>query len=818
MLKGLRTINTLLSIRLNLHEQVPDTMRDWSIANGRVTFRVHEEFELDLSIADEDPSSQLYFIDLRFAFSPCLEAVPGGAIRDQIEGKVNEILQKEGLQVCFDFLHNLVLTHKISIMRQEASEMLRGRWSENLQVEVVHRSLVIQYWPVRPAHDHCKNWIEIGISSGRKKSPTATNTPNVPYISYRWHRHGKEIQDPTVRLDLAKISLESFVKRIIAAHTNYIMHETKQRLREGLIYSKKFLLIRHRASKKEPGNCALIVEFTKSSTVNIVQEPISGSFAILPPSVIHSRWAQNLNRLKSPAADMATELAQMRCMVAQERIENRAKFIGWEPAKSLNPPLEVIRRTFSPDSKLLSLFKIKFWAKKWMIAYTSGMTGDDWWLVEMAESTPTQNVLSSGLNRENMLKMAHKIPFQESTVTEPTYALMSTLETIAAAMVSQIVDMHQLEKDRIRHEQAVLRQSSLPIQLPDIVIRLPDRVRCSRARDSTERLRKPWCSESARLTFLGRSRSRRSVVHAVTADLVKRTSGLSTLSSSHESAVGFSQSNNRFIFRLQNSVGETLIPQLLERLSQIERLIHFLGIIERCHLQCENASLKRIVFTYAITPTGEPLRADIIFDPDSSIRISFEKGNPHLRIQDILTTLLKHQSGFESVVELLRITLPLLRAFVSIELPPETGITNNNVKILSRTAKWYRMIYHRPRVMFDISLKEKQNETLWITIADSPEPPDPKGSNQDHSKPEAKSSEVAEAWSKLCREKGEGWFGIKSGIIARAAGIEDLLFKINEMVTKLGQEGVAEPQDASAHENSGKAQPGEKGNEVVILD
>ena len=144
LLNALRKINTLLSIRLNIQEDIPPVFRDFSIANGRATFRIPEEFEVDLSIAQEEPSSQLYFIDFRFIFSPTPRELPAGRLRDEIEGRANDILGREGLQGLFDFLHNFVLTHKLAVLKSQALEMVRGYWSDNLLVEAVSRSLFYQ--------------------------------------------------------------------------------------------------------------------------------------------------------------------------------------------------------------------------------------------------------------------------------------------------------------------------------------------------------------------------------------------------------------------------------------------------------------------------------------------------------------------------------------------------------------------------------------------------------------------------------------------------------------------------------------------------
>lgn len=186
LLEALRRINTLLALRLNLHDTVPFPLRNFFIRSGRATFRVKDEFDLDLSIGDQDPSSQLFFVDFRFLFSPAASEPPAGRSRDQIEFKVNGLLRDRGLRDCFDFLHDLVLTHKLSILRHQANEMARGHWSDHIKVEAIHRSLVVQYWLRRPGG---KNWIEIGIRRGKEKHGEHL----VSQLALRCFRAGREV-------------------------------------------------------------------------------------------------------------------------------------------------------------------------------------------------------------------------------------------------------------------------------------------------------------------------------------------------------------------------------------------------------------------------------------------------------------------------------------------------------------------------------------------------------------------------------------------------------------------------------------------------
>jgi hypothetical protein len=62
-LATLKSLNTLLHLRLTLHEVIPLPLSNYSISDGRVTFTVPNEWQLSITITDE--FSQWWFVDFR---------------------------------------------------------------------------------------------------------------------------------------------------------------------------------------------------------------------------------------------------------------------------------------------------------------------------------------------------------------------------------------------------------------------------------------------------------------------------------------------------------------------------------------------------------------------------------------------------------------------------------------------------------------------------------------------------------------------------------------------------------------------------------
>ena len=805
MLKALRNINTLLSIRLNLHETIPPPFRDFSIASGRATFRVPGEFEVDLSIAEEDPSSQLYFIDFRFLFSPAPAELPPGRLRDEMEGKANAVLKREGLRGCFDFLHDLVLTHKLSILRNQAFDMSRGPWLEHLKVEAVHRSLVVQYWLNRPGG---KNWIEIGIKRRRMKERLhPSDTPLIPHIALRWFRGGKEVVDINVDMGLSNLSLGALLNQIIAQHTNSIFREVAAKLRESPLYAARLLKLKQSVSAVEPIEAALLVQLTVSKAIKIIQEPVTGRFALLPASSMNNRAEWELNNLLSPANDASTRIALLRAVAAQEEYETRARCFGWECVRSLNLDQETRARFFPRDALRTGLFKRRNWHPDWIVALTTSLGGDIWWIVEL-QGKETQVEGTGPISRSRSpVRAAYKVslPGFKSLFMEPSYATLALVERAAVGMISQYIDTRRLTFEGIRHH---LKRTSAPGEPVVLTIRFNEKKRSAAPKilptpKPSNSSPIPWADKTVALTFRGIDPATFSAIHHASARMEVPIPKITALTSSIDSSIAFHHGSGDFAFRLFTPVGEPTIPSLLTRLSSIERLINFLHIM-KCHkLHCNAVSLDRLKFTYANTPAV--LKATIHFASDESMQISFSRSNPHLRIQDYLTTLLRSSNSLNYVLDLLRTTLPLLRTFSSLE-------TAYGTRILPRSAEWYQVRYHGSRSRWDIRLRLRRGEPKWfvkdVGIWN--------GESEEKGKKVIKrlDVDVEKALAGMERAFGQGWEGMKGGLVASPTGVEELVTKVDEIYrTHLLEEEVSDLGSSSA---GTKRKRGEEDDPVVL--
>ena len=769
LVDALRRINTLLSIRLNLYETIPPVFREFSIASGRATFRIPEEFEVDISLGDEAPTSQLFFVDFRFKFLPSVSALPPGMLRSELEARANDVLREEGLQGLFDLMHNLVLTHKLNILKNQAYELARSYWSEHLVVEPVRRSVVIQYWSNRPGG---KNWIEIGVRRGEEKRVTSTETrQRIPSLGMRCFRAGKEVHDIDVHMRLGDLSMEMILKQAIAQHSSHIFSSIATKLLDGLLYSSGCLKVKCKASNVVPTDASLLTQLAAATAIKVTQEPVSGRFAVQPSSQLNGRAEYELNRLISPMTEAPSQLIYLRSLVSVREVEASAREIGWEAVKSLNPGKEEMQKHFSKATLHTRFFRRQEWNPRWILAFTTNLEGDSWWVVELSSKDSIKEAKSES-PPDQPFKAAYSVFSKEkqSLVFPASKRTLTQVEWTAAGMISQHSDARELA-DGLRHNILV---PSTGVPTFTILVHIPKRLLSSAERQPSLRnlrmkldISEPH--ETIRLLYKGLDATTRSAVHVAIARVNKPISHLRDIASRipNLAIARLPIDVDAFKFRLVSKVGESCIPELVSRLIAIERLLDYVSTLESNSLVINSASLSHINFTYASSP--KVLKATVDLSADAPLHISFPNRSPHLRVRDYLTSWLS-RDGIIPVLALLRMTLPLLNAFTAVEKVHRS----NDVNIIARSEQWYEFRYSSPipKGGFDINLRLRRDVPYWFIKEASIK-------KTEHLVDE-------EAWTQslrtVTRGKGRGWRGMKGGIVAQTTeGIQEALQKLDEV-------------------------------------
>lgn len=369
-------------MRLNLsdYESVPLQFKDFTIQDGRATFRVPGEFEIDLTIADENPDSQYWFIDLRFLFGPSLSVLTP-RVRFHIEEKVNEALLKDGLSGCYRFLHEMVLTHKISEFRRQAFDLSQGKWIETLKVEALNRAISIQYWLDRFLNA-TKSWVILGVHSGKRKDgrpdPKATSR-----LSIRWFREGKEVKDVDIPFDTVNISTESLLRTVVAKHADHILTSMHGNLQALSLYAKRDLAIALVASSAQQTQTSLNVQLTNRHHVTIDIEPITGLFIFNPASRAILEVEHRLNEGSAqPAVDGHLYIEQLRFALLSEDIVGRGMTVGWIRTNLQGLSRDSVASHVPKDTKSFLWFRRAGWVKDWYLLVSLSMSGEHWLLLE----------------------------------------------------------------------------------------------------------------------------------------------------------------------------------------------------------------------------------------------------------------------------------------------------------------------------------------------------------------------------------------------------------------------------------------------------
>ncbi|ESZ95556.1 hypothetical protein SBOR_4036 [Sclerotinia borealis F-4128] len=816
LLKSLLTIDTLLSIRLNLYEydKIPPQFKGYTIKSGRVTFKVPGEFEIDLTIADEDQESQFWFIDFRFLFSPSPSRL---SPRHQyhIESKVNTALEKDGLSGCYTYLHEMVLTHKISEFRRQAVELSRSTWIDGVKVEPLNRALCIQYWQDRYKKNGPRSWIIIGVHSGRRKDgyhdPRTTSR-----LFIRWFRDSKEVTDADIPFDKVNISPEQLLKTVIAMHVNHILSSTYSKLAVKPIFANREAVLSLHTSKTEPKESALGVQLTERQHIQITIEPVTGFFIFSPASRTITSSQNKLNSLDiDPAMDAHLGIETLRCLAISEELIILGTSVGWRRADNPGISREDMKRKVPKDTKQITWFRRPGWQEDWLVAVTLGLSGEAWWLFQISKQPTGAKVLTS----------IH-IPIKAVSPT-PSYVFMSTLHIFAGGLISQYTNLKALHDRRIRH---TIRQASPPsaVKLPSIWIHISELLQ-ARAKPSAP---KTWAKDFLKLTFQGlepffalpslpsqalvdgsqpiRPELEQKAVIVTVARMTVPIPALSVLNEKIDEDIVFQAKTGEIAFRLRSQVGESIIPALSDRLFQVERLISCTAVLRKHEkaIKCDTITLQEIAFSYGMPPVSEaglamgagktaPLlyKAVVSFGlVEDKMKLTLETGNPHIRVLDALDKILNiAKGGFDAVATLLPQTLYPLRAFETIEDAWASLHNKGEVFVFVRAFEWFSLRYvlkpstsNMPSrtVSFDIKMCHRKHKPWWLIRRTEKTDKGGKGEVLPDDEIDARLRSI---WD---FPGDDDWKGMRTSAVGCDRGVETCLEKVDLVMRGLSQKDL----------------------------
>ncbi|KAH6996613.1 mediator complex subunit MED14-domain-containing protein [Ilyonectria sp. MPI-CAGE-AT-0026] len=832
-IKWINDLNTLLSLRLNLEDfdKIPYHFRNYEIGSGRVTFKVPDEFEVDLTIADEDFEKQFWFIDFRFTFNPSASVLPE-SLKTYLEAYVNEVLSKDGLAGCYQFLHEFVLTHKLNELKRQALQLSKNSWTGTLMVEPLNRALAIQYWTSRTPPTGPKSWVLIAVNSGRKQNgqvnPKASSS-----LTAKWYRDNKEVKDTEIPLDCENLSTETLLRTVVGRHIDYILSSIHSKLQMAPRFRNREAGMVLRVSQSDPANSSLTMHVGYSDSASLVMEPTTGLFAVKPHSKFTIQSEHQLNNGKNPAEDGVSCLENVRCGFMEDELNRRGSTMGWITKKC---PLS--------NEELRSVVKTREWTRtiwlqrdgwepNWFVMVMLSLSGDEWWLLEVNRNVPN-----------HAPRFQARLPLNKG---HPNLSdgFWNNLTLFSTGMIAQSVDMRELHRNHIKSRPNGSRNWALPqqIRLPSIEIALSGifpsmvfdsveketpkvmKTQTNPALENTElasmvrpstglnlSTKQPWANDIVAIKFKGVKSPKKmtvspdgtksdSLLTCVSDGLirVRRPAKFAALKGMVDRDVSYNPQRGEFCLRIHHGIGQPILSTLKSRVKAVDRFVNFLESMDKAKgtIQSESVTLREVTFSYAEpvqdindSTTGPPKRWRVVLDlSKDEIDVRLEMGNPHLRVVDLMQSLVNSEGGIEALMVWLPASLPALRAIENIDTAWASiqAQQRGYVEFSMKTIDWMSIRYtlagpggapqqSKRQITLEVRMKVRRGEPWWHVWRSTLGT----GASLD--------DDVTAALKPIWESKGEDWHGLTSSAAAKPSrGVVNMMAAIDDAIRPLAE-------------------------------
>ncbi|KOS21115.1 Mediator of RNA polymerase II transcription subunit 14 [Escovopsis weberi] len=871
-LKWINELNTLLSLRLNLedYEKIPFHFRTYEISSGRVTFKVPGEFEVDLTIADEDFEKQFWFLDFRYAFAPAASSLPE-SLRGHLEGCVNDALAKDGLTGCYQFLHEFVLTSKINELKRQALQLSRSSWFGSLKVEPLNRALAVQYWTSRNQSTGLKSWILVAVHSRRKQDGRHDPKTSSRLVA-KWYRDNKEVKDVELELDASHLSAETLLKTVIGRHIEHVLASIYDRLLTAPRFQKREAGMTLRISETDPGASALSVQVGCRGTVSLMIEHTTGVFSVKPNSKFSFHHELQLNNGKNPAEDGMNCLENVRCGIAEDELVRSATSMGWFVRKGVMSAEELRAKTKIRDWTRVIWLQRDGLGPSWFVVVILGLGGDEWWLLESHAGEPS-----------NWPRFQSRLPLNKG-YPDLAESFWTNLTLFTTGTITQAVDMRELYHRQIQSRTNDSLNLTLPqeVRLPSIEVALSELLPAIGVGDSDKETILPpsdgtemqdtsevlnllnrdsetapskkqcWAHNNVTIRFQGVRNLVRPSPSEGTAGSnemicitdavirVRRPSKFTTLNKTVDHDVSYCAQKGEFTLRMRRSATQPVIAALLPRIKAIDRFVNFLEAMHGPNgaITSESATLKRVTFNYckpSVVQQGEEMppssrRWRVTMDlAKDDINIEMEPGNPHLRVIDLVKRMVNCEGGIGALMTWLPSSLPALDAINKIESQWDElearGLGQFRFSMWTATSMHLAFTIFGPngtdtasptRLSLEAQIKIRRGEAWWnIWRPDK----DAAGALPD--------DELAKALKPIWGGRGKDWLGLSTSAAGRLGdGVSNMLSAIDEAVRSLAPAPGAEVAKMGVGATAGPFPPriGASGNgdyapaPVVVLD
>ena len=673
ILSIIQRLNNILHVRMMSEESIPPPFSDWHIRDGRVTFKVPNEFDLAVSVMDEESNARFLMVDVKFNFWPA-PSVSQDQL-DQITNIVNAELAAKGLIGAYRFLHELALSQKIEELHVQALKLAQGLWTGHLSIELIKRTLVVKYWTRRPSSS---SWIEIVLNSGRSSSdgfPT-------PYIGLRWLRNKKLVTDHDIDLDLVHLSFENVLSQVIAQHTAFIFDGIYERLALNKIFADSELELDQSSSSSDAFDCSLTIGLSKTDSILVTCDAVGGNIVLSPASDRANRFQQELARSTNVVEDFAQRYPALRCGLTQTTLAKAIRNTPLQLLSGRKPAYNQVKELFGPSALRALFFRRPEWSEDWLLAASFGADGDFWWLV----SEP-----SDGKRTVQKLRRA-PIHLQRSLHSEYFDALATDAQTTIALQTSQQACDEMSTRTLLPSSDK--KHPAMKVQLSN-----------NEHLESIDQdiIVAPHSSKRASSTYYVVILARLKASHDTQQALAS--AGL-------DPSIEVQPQKRLLTLRLACAVGENKMPAIMARLRSIDDLISCIKLVHRTeYLKMDRLSLQDIVISYHIGKTTNLSLALPLEGAKNASRLELlpKNSNPHHLVSEHIQPSFGDDrvplsKRLRKLLATLRMTLPLVNSLqylqgnVELQAVPEMAPLN-----VEESRKWLRMhVIVRDMVRFGI--------------------------------------------------------------------------------------------------------------------
>lgn len=296
---------------------------------------------------------------------------------------------------------------------------------------------------------------------------------------------------------------------------------------------------------------------------------------------------------------------------------------------------------------------------------------------------------------------------------------------------------------------------------------------------------------------------------------VRKPSKFASLNGIADRDVSYHPGRGEFALRMQRAVGKPILDTLKSRIKAIDRFVNFLEALDSAKgtITTESVTLRQIAFYYNAggvkeTSDGQektskepPKRWRVVLDlSKDDIDIEIEKGNPHLRVLDLMRQLVNSDGGIGALITWLPASLPALQAIdkMETEWEPLQASGQGRLEFSMKTIAWMSIEYtlkssdgtppdSKNPIRLEVKMEPRRSQAWWHVWRSDADP--------------NSTDPISTALRPIWNQHGDNWLGLSTGAAGRPQnGVVNMLLAVDEAIREAVTNGAS----------------GTQGNEIVL--